>query len=194
MAELRNGIKTFHARSGPAWRKWLEKNHESELSVWLIMYNKGSKIKSVTHDEAVNEALCFGWIDSKANKRDDESHFQFFSRRNPKSNWSGINKKKVEKLLEQKLMKPAGLAMVELAKRTGTWDALNDVESLVIPPDLQLLLNKKKKAMLNWNGFSPSSKRAILQWIKAAKREETRKKRIEETVRLAALNIKANQP
>ena len=190
--ELKNGINTFYAKSRKDWRKWLEKNHLKEKSVWLIIYRKESGVNSVYYPEAVDEALCFGWIDSKPNKRDDKSYYQFFAKRNPRSNGSKVNKEKVQKLIEQGLMSAEGLKMVELAKQSGTWTALEKVDSILVPDDLQHLFNKNKTAFKNWEQFPPSSKRGILEWIMTAKRPETRVKRIEETVTLAEKNIKAN--
>lgn len=192
MAELKNGIKTFYARSGKIWRNWLQKNHAKEKSVWLIIYHKKSKTPSVYYNEAVEEALCFGWIDSKANKRDDESAYQSFMQRKPKSNWSKLNRERAAKMTEQGLMHESGQAMIDLAKKSGTWEALTDVQNAVIPADLEKLFSKNKTAQTNFKAFPPSSKRIILEWILNAKRPETRKKRIEETVKLAAKNIKAN--
>ncbi len=191
--ELKGGIKTFYAKSRVHWRKWLEKNHQAERSVWLIIYRKETKIPSVYYPEAVEEALCFGWIDSKGNKRDDKSYFQFFAKRNPKSNWSKINKAKVEKLIGEDLMFPAGLEMIEIAKQNGCWTALDDVENFIIPDDLQKAFDKSKKAFKYWTGFSKSSRKGILDWIKSARTKETRQKRIWQTVELAKENIKANQ-
>ncbi|MEY2902881.1 MAG: hypothetical protein RLY89_1987 [Bacteroidota bacterium] len=171
----------------------MEKNHQSEKSVWLIIYNKKSATSSCKYEEAVEEALCFGWIDSIAKKRDAESSFQYFSIRKPKSNWSKSNRERVEKLTALGLITERGQKMIDLAKQTGTWEALVDVQNLVIPDDLQLLLNKNKKALNYFLAFSPSSRRGILEWILNAKKAETRLKRIEETVKLAADNIKANQ-
>ena len=191
--ELRNGIKTFYAKSAKEWRKWLEKNHEKEKAVWIIFYKKNSGTPSVSYVEAVEQALCFGWIDSKANKRDDDSYYQYFTKRNPKGKWASTNKARVEILIAQGLMTPSGMDMIDLAKKTGTWDALNDVESVVIPEDFMKALKKNKKALAHWEGFAKSSKMIILYWISEAKRPETRQKRIDESVRLAAENIKANQ-
>lgn len=191
--ELKDGVKTFYAKSRLEWRKWLQKNHKKEKSVWLIIYQMKSQVPSVYYPEAVDEALCFGWIDSKPNKRDAESRYQYFAKRNPKSNWSKINKEKVARLIEQGLMTEAGLEMVELAKRTGTWDALNNVDALLLPDDLQKKFSKSKLALKNWSAFPPSTKRGILDWIQSAKRPETRQKRIDETVSLAAKNVRANQ-
>jgi uncharacterized protein YdeI (YjbR/CyaY-like superfamily) len=188
-----DGIATLHAASQQAWREWLETHHETEKSVWLIIYKKETGTPSVYYPEAVDEALCFGWIDSKPNKRDEKSYFQFFSKRNPKSKWSGVNKRKVARLLREGRMAPAGLKMIELAKQTGTWAALDEVESLLIPNDMDALLKRNPEAAINFSKFPPSTRRGILEWISNAKKAETRQKRIEETVSLAAQNIRANQ-
>lgn len=190
--ELKNGIKTFYAKSQKEWRKWLEENHTSEKSVWLIIYKKESRKPTVYYTEAVDEAICFGWIDSKPNKRDDESYYQFFSKRNPKSNWSKVNKEKVSRLLKHNLIAPAGLKAIEIAKQNGTWTALDEVEEIIIPEDLQEAFSKNKKAFEYFNQFSRSSKRGILEWIMNAKKPETRLARINKTVKLASKNIKAN--
>jgi len=190
--EMRAGVKIFHAKTQKEWRKWLEKNHRSEKAVWLIFYKKGSGIQSTNYAEALEEALCFGWIDSKANKKDDESYYQYFAKRKPESNWSKINKEKIAGLIEKGLMTPAGFESIEIAKRNGTWSALDEVEELIIPPDLQLHFDKNIAAFENWKNFSRSIKRGILEWILNAKKPETRHKRIAETVELAEKNIKAN--
>lgn len=192
--ELRDNIKTFYAPSRKDWRNWLQKNHQSEKSVWLIIYRKESDVPSVYYPDAVEEAICFGWIDSKANKRDEESYYQFFSRRNPKSKWSKVNKATVERLLKKNAIAPAGLKMIEIAKETGTWNALDDVENIIVPADLQRGFDGNKTAFENWSNFSRSSKRGILEWILNAKRPETRQKRIKETVSMAEKNLKANHP
>lgn len=190
--EIHNGIAAINAKTRKEWRKWLEKNHQSVKSIWLIIYKKKSETPSIYYPEAVDEALCFGWIDSKPNKRDENSYYQFFAKRNPKSNWSKVNKEKVTKLMEQRLMHSSGLRMIEIAKENGTWTALDEVENITIPADLKALFLKNKTALDNWEKFPRSSKRGILEWIMNAKKTETRQKRIEETVQLAADNIKAN--
>jgi uncharacterized protein YdeI (YjbR/CyaY-like superfamily) len=187
-----NGLITVKATSRNEWRKWLEKNYQSEKSVWLIIYHKDSKIKSIYYDEAVEEAICFGWIDSIARKRDDDSKYQFFAQRKPKSNWSKLNRERAEKMIVERRITPAGLALIDLAKKTGTWEALTDVQNAVIPDDLQKLFNQHTTAFKNFQAFPPSSKRIILEWILNAKKPETRKQRITQTVALAEKNIKAN--
>ncbi len=194
MIETYKGIKTFHAKSRHDWRDWLEKHHAKESAVWLIFYKKNSGVPSVYYDEAVDEALCFGWIDSKPNKRDDSSYYQFFAKRNPKSNWSRVNKEKVEKLLLEGHMHASGLEMVEIAKLNGTWNALDDVENLQMPVDLQRAFELNPVALGYWEAFPRSAKRGILEWILNAKRDETRLKRITETVELASQNIRASNP
>ncbi len=186
--ELKDGIKTFYAKSGFEWRSWLQKNHLNERSVWLIIYKKNTGKPSVYYYEAVNEALCFGWIDCKANKRDEQSYYQSFARRNPKSYWSAVNKKKVENLIKEGKMADEGFRLIELAKKTGTWNTLNDVENLIIPSDLQLALNNNTTASEFFELFSRSSKRGILEWILNAKKEETRQSRILKTIEMAAQN------
>ena len=191
--ELKDGQKTFYAKDRKAWRQWLEKNGEAEKSVWLIIYRKNGATRSVSYEEAVEEGLCFGWIDSKGNKRDDESYYQFFSQRKPKSNWSQSNKDRVARLLKEGKMTNRGLALVEVAKQNGAWTALDNINALLLPDDLQKALAKNSPAKRHFNAFPPSVKRGILEWIGSAKREETRQKRIAETVSLAEKNIRANQ-
>jgi uncharacterized protein YdeI (YjbR/CyaY-like superfamily) len=186
------GVHTCYVADQLAWRNWLAENHQTAKNVWLVIFRKNGPIPSVIYDEAVDEALCFGWIDSSIAKRDAESYYQFFARRNPKSNWSRVNKLKIEKLIANGRMAPAGLAMVELAIKTGTWDALNDVEDLIIPLDLQNALAENPTAETNYNQFPRSAKRGILEWLLNAKQPTTRQKRIAEIVGKAEINQRAN--
>lgn len=190
--ELKNGIETFYAKSQNDWRKWLEKHHQKKTAVWLIFYKKDSGVPSVYYPEAVDEALCFGWIDSKPNKRDEKSYYRFFSPRKPKSGWSLVNKKKVAVLIQTKRMAEAGLRAIAVAKQNGAWNALDEVEELLMPDVLRVPLHKNKKALGNWEKFPPSSKKIILSWINSAKTVETKTRRVKEAVELAAQNIRAN--
>jgi uncharacterized protein YdeI (YjbR/CyaY-like superfamily) len=174
------------------WRKWLERNYNKEKSAWLVIFRKRSGKKCVDYGEAVEEALCFGWIDSTANPRDAESSYRYFARRKTNSKWSRINRERVARLVKEGLMTPAGHAMIGLAKETGTWTALDEVDKGVIPIDLEKELRRNKKASKNFQTFPPSSKKIILGWIMDAKTPQTRKKRIKETVRQAAKNERAN--
>lgn len=185
--------KIFYAKDRKAWRKWLEKNFEKENNIWLKLHKKNSPTPSPTYAEAVEEALCFGWIDSKPNKLDEESFVLFFSKRKPRSPWSAINKKRIEVLIEKGLMTSTGLAKIEEAKKDGSWDMLNSIDNLELPADLKKAFKSNKIAEKNFNAFSPSSRKAILWWITSAKTKETRDKRINETVSLAAQNKVANQ-
>ena len=145
METFRN-IPAITARSAEDWRSWLKENHEKVENVWLIIFKKESKIPTVTYKDSVDEALCFGWIDSKGVKRDESSYYQFYSKRKPKSNWSGVNKAKVDVLLAQGKMEPAGMAMVELAKKIGTWNTLDAATNLEIPDDLLAALQSYETA------------------------------------------------
>ncbi len=185
--------KVFYAKSRADWRNWLEQNHQSEKSVWLVISLKGSKMPGVSYEEAVEEALCFGWIDSRANRKDAQSFYLLIAKRNPKSYWSKSNRERVEKLIKQGLMAKAGLDMVELAKKTGTWTALEKIENSTIPDDLQTQFDQNKTAFENFQAFPSSSKQMILYWIQDAKRPETRQKRIQETVTLAEKNVRVNE-
>ena len=191
--ETKDGVKTFYAKDREAWRKWLSEHCDKAKSVWLIIYKKGATKKSISYAEAVEEALCFGWIDSKPNKRNEESFYQFFAKRNPSSNWSRINKARVKKLMEEGLMTPPGMAVIKQAKANGKWEALDDTENLVIPGDLKTLLKANREAAAHFEAFPRSVKRGILEWILNAKTPATRLRRIEETVSLAANNVRANQ-
>jgi uncharacterized protein YdeI (YjbR/CyaY-like superfamily) len=193
MTTEKNQEISFYAKDRKTWRKWLQENHEKKSSVWLLIYHKSSDTPSVYYDEAVEEALCFGWIDSTPNKRDHESRYQYFARRKTRSNWSKLNKTRIKKLTKLGLMHPSGQTMIDLAKKNGSWSALDEVEKMVIPADLEKHLKKNKIALKNFEAFPPSARKAIFHWITSAKLDETRKKRIDETVSLAAKNVRANQ-
>lgn len=175
------------------WRKWLEKNHTRDLGVWLITYKKASGKKQLTYNDIVEEALCFGWIDSVPRKLDQYRTMLYFAPRKPKSGWSAPNKKRIEAIMAAGLMRPAGLAKIEQAKVDGSWNKLDDIEQLRVPADLAGALQNNPSAKENFEAFPPSAKRGILEWVISAKRAETRAKRITETVRLAAENLRANQ-
>jgi uncharacterized protein YdeI (YjbR/CyaY-like superfamily) len=147
----------------------------------------------MTYDEAVEEALCFGWIDSKPNKLDDERSMLWFAPRKPGTGWSKPNKERVERMIAAGLVTPAGLAKIEAAKQDGSWAALDAVEELIIPPDLEAALDAYPSARAHFEAFPRSAKRGILEWIAQAKTAETRARRVEETARLAEVNQRANQ-
>ena len=186
-------MSEFYAKDRSSWRRWLEKNHVTAKNVWLLLHKKSSAESSVTYAEAVEEALCFGWIDSKPNKRDEHTYVQFFSERKAKSVWSKINKARIKQLMKDGKMTAAGLAKIEQAKADGSWKTLDEIEELIMPVGLQQAFKKNKKAATNFAAFPPSAAKAIYQWIVSAKTDATRDKRIAETVEQAALNIRANQ-
>jgi len=189
--ELKEGIPVFQARTRTAWRQWLSRHLETSKGVYLILFNKDSDTPSVAYTEAVEEALCFGWIDATTKKRDAHSRYQYFSPRRPRSRWARSNKERVDRMIAQGLMTPAGLKVIEEARRNGSWDALNDIDDAVIPDDLLKALRRNKKAFAHFEQFSPSARRLLLEWIAGARRPETRARRIAETVAAAAANRKA---
>ncbi len=188
-----NQPEQYYAKDRQEWRNWLEKHHATSGGIWLISYKHRTAQPSVAYADAVEEALCFGWIDSKPNRLDESRYLRLFSPRKTKSPWSRLNKQRVEKLIEQGLMTEAGLSVIERAKRDGSWNSYDTIEDLALPADLEKALAANVTASHYFSAFSPSVKKSILWWIASAKQPETREKRIEETVRLAATNIKANQ-
>lgn len=184
-------MPTVYASDRHEWRAWLEQNYATSTGIWLVYYKKGSGKPSVTYDEAVEEALCFGWIDNRVNAMDEARYMQAFTPRKPKSSWSKVNKQRVERLIEAGLMTPAGLEKITAAKQDGSWTLLDAIEELQFSADFLAVLNANPSAYNHFMAFSPSVKKNIIRWIESAKRPETRQKRIEETVTLAAQNIKA---
>jgi uncharacterized protein YdeI (YjbR/CyaY-like superfamily) len=184
---------SVHPLTRAEWRAWLQANHTRSTGVWLIRYKKAAGKPFVDFDEAVEEALCFGWIDSLPRKLDDERTMLYFAPRKAGSNWSAINRARVEHMIAAGLMTAAGMDKIDAAKADGSWTVLDVVDALVIPPDLDAAFGLYPPARANFNAFPPSVRRGILEWILNAKRAETRQKRVDETVRLAADNIRANQ-
>jgi uncharacterized protein YdeI (YjbR/CyaY-like superfamily) len=184
---------SIHPLSRSEWRAWLAENHTRTAGVWLVSYKKATGKPRFDYEEAVEEALCFGWIDSKGNKLDEERSLLWFAPRKGGTGWSKPNKERVEKLIAAGQMTPAGLAKVEAAKADGTWTALDSIEALEIPPDLAAALADHPPAADHFAAFPRSVKRGILEWISTAKTATTRTKRITETATLAAENKRANQ-
>jgi len=168
------------------WRAWLIANHATSTGVHLVSWRRGSGKASVPYEEAVEEALCVGWIDSVAGRLDEQRGLQWFSPRRSTSGWARTNKARVERLIAGGLMLPAGLAAIEEAKRNGSWTRLDDVENLVVPDDLAAALAAHPPGRERWDAFSRSRRRAILEWLSTAKRPETRARRIAEAAESAA--------
>jgi uncharacterized protein YdeI (YjbR/CyaY-like superfamily) len=186
--------KTVHPKTRKQWRQWLEKNYITSPGIWMIYYKKQSGKSRVRYDEAVEEALCFGWIDSLPRKLDHERAMLKFTPRKPGSVWSDLNKTRVDKLITQKIMTAAALAKIKQAKKDGSWNTLNasnfHTDNNSVPDDLQKALSKNKKAFENFNAFAASHRRRFLFWIDSAKRPETRNARIKQTVLMASANKK----
>lgn len=186
-------VEIFYPENPDQWRKWLQENHDKVQSVWVVFYKKSSSMPSLTWSEAVDEALCFGWIDSKKIAIDSEKSHQFFSRRKAKSTWSKINKEKVDRLIENGKMTPAGLVCIETAKENGSWTILDTVDELIIPEDLEKEFKVRPEAEEYFLSLSKSIRKQLLYWLISAKRPETRQNRICEIVESAIQKSKPKQ-
>jgi uncharacterized protein YdeI (YjbR/CyaY-like superfamily) len=191
MAALSNRAQ-IEVTSRAELRRWLTLNHTQAEGIWLVTYKKPDP-RNLPYDDVVEEALCFGWIDSLPRKLDESRSMLLLAPRKAASAWSALNKKRVAKLIAEDKMQPAGLRTVAAAKAGGHWTRLDAVEALEIPPDLAAAFSKAKSALQNFEAFPRSVKRAILEWIMQAKKPETRAARISETVSKAKDNIRANQ-
>jgi uncharacterized protein YdeI (YjbR/CyaY-like superfamily) len=176
-------------KSRKAWRDWLEKNHASSKGVWLVYAKKHSGLPSLTYNDAVEEALCFGWIDSKINPIDDAFYMQVFTPRKPASAWSALNKTRVERLLAAGLMTAAGLAVVKAAKDSGAWNTWKHVEEMTIPRDLEKAIKASPDASRNWASYSASRRKGVLYRLAGAKRPETRARYLQEIIENMARNL-----
>jgi uncharacterized protein YdeI (YjbR/CyaY-like superfamily) len=184
-----------HVETGDraAWRAWLEANHATATGAWLVSWRPGHGSR-IPYEEAVEEALCFGWIDSVGGTIDERRSRQYFAPRKPTSGWAATNKARVERLIAGGRMAPAGLAAIERARANGSWTLLDDVEQGIIPDDLARSLADHPPAAANFDAFPKSARRALLEWVAQAKRPETRAKRILETAAAAARNRRAYPP
>ncbi len=182
--------QTFTPTSRSDWRNWLKDNHEKEQSVSLIYYKAKTGKSSLTWSDAVDEALCFGWIDSTRRPVDEEKFMQFFTRRKPKSTWSKINKDKVEQLEKDGLMSAAGRVCIEIAKQNGSWNILDTVDNLEIPDALEAAFKSKPGSKQFFLGLSKSVKKAMLHRMVMAKQEETKQKRVNEIMETIGQGLK----
>ena len=176
------------------WRAWLSANHATAPSVWLVTWRPHSGRSHLPYEAAVEEALCFGWIDSSGGSVDEERTRLYFAPRKPRSGWARTNKVRIEKLTAAGLMAPAGLAAIEAAKANGSWTLLDDVENLVVPEDLASSFEAHPPAAEHWAAFPKSARRAMLEWIVQARKSETRAARIAATATAAARNERAYPP
>lgn len=181
----------LYFKNAQEWREWLHENHTSATKASLLFYRVSSENESMTWPEAVQVAICYGWIDSTVRPLDKERRTQMFTPRKDKSVWSKLNKLYVDKLLKENLIHESGLKKIEIAKKNGSWESLDDVENLVLPKDLELAFEQNKIAFDNYQNFSPSYRKSYLYWLNQAKREETRNIRIAEIIKLCEANIKS---
>jgi uncharacterized protein YdeI (YjbR/CyaY-like superfamily) len=175
----------IRARSRKEWRAWLQKHHEKADGVWLVFPKRATGLPTVSYNDAVEEALCFGWIDGLMNPIDATFYKQMFTPRKPKSAWAPSNKQRVERLIEQGLMTPAGMAAVETAKANDSWDRFSAAESLTVPRELKNAIDANAKAKEHWPQFTASQRRHFLYWLALAKRDDTRARRIAQIVSMA---------
>ncbi|UOQ65068.1 YdeI/OmpD-associated family protein [Hymenobacter volaticus] len=192
MANVLDQLATFHPLTLSEWQQWLAAHYTNSPGIWLVYYKKASGKPRVSYDDAVEEALCYGWIDGQARRLDDERSMLLFTPRKPRSVWSKPNKERVVKLIEAERMLEAGLLKINIAKQNGSWDALTDSDAQLVPPDLAEALEANQIAQQYFTGFSPSAQKNILAWISSAKRPETRAQRVLATVICAAENKKAS--
>ncbi len=162
------------------WREWLVQYHSIAKGVWLVYHKKASGQPSVSYAEAVEEALCFGWIDSTMRPVDEQRYMQLFTPRKSGSEWSGLNKERVARMIEQGKMTKAGMKKIDESKKDGTWKKLEQVEAMILPEDLAKRMSRSKKAMAYFESLKKTNKKYLLHWLNTAKRPETRQKRIDE--------------
>lgn len=191
MAAL-DSLAWFHAEDAAEWRAWLADHHARSPGVWLVTWRKASGKPVLAYDDAVAQALAFGWIDSKPGKIDEHRTRLLMTPRKPGTNWSRPNQRRVLALEAAGLMAPAGASVVASARADGSWSRLDAVEDLVIPDDLAAAFERHPGSRARWEGFPRSAKRGILEWILNAKRPETRATRLEQTASLAAVGQRAN--
>ncbi|QKZ15837.1 YdeI/OmpD-associated family protein [Spirosoma sp. KUDC1026] len=183
-------IETFCPTNRQQWREWLNEHHATKQFIWLVYHKKNSAVTGITYSEAVEEALCFGWIDSTVKPIDAERYRQFFSRRKPVSTWSKVNKERIQRLVDNGLMTKAGFDSLDTARRNGSWTILDEVEALVLPADLADAFRTRPSAERYFSSLCRSDRRNLLQWLVLAKRPETRQKRIADLVEAADQNQK----
>jgi uncharacterized protein YdeI (YjbR/CyaY-like superfamily) len=180
-----------HADDRATWRAWLEANHATARGAWLVTWRSRSGRVRLDYEAALEEALCFGWVDSTGGHVDDERGKLYFAPRKSRSVWAASNKARVERLIDEGRMAPAGLAAIERAKANGSWEILDSAERLEVPEDLTAALQARPPAAVNFAAFPPSARKMLLGWVALARRPETRAARITEIAEAAARNERA---
>lgn len=182
-------VDEIRARTRRAWRAWLAKHHRTATGVWLVFPKKATGLATVSYNDAVEEALCFGWIDGLMRPVDETCYKQMFTPRKPASAWARSNKERAARLIEQGLMTEAGRAAIETAKANGSWDTYTAADALTVPPDLRKAIAASARARKHWPEFTDSQRRTFLYWLALAKREDTRVRRIAQIVDMLANKI-----
>ena len=185
------GKPCVHPERPAQWQAWLAAHHERTGGVWLVQWKRHTGRPALTYEEAVSEALAWGWVDSTAGTVDADRSKLWFAPRRPRSGWSRPNKERVERLLAEGRMQPAGQRCIDLARANGCWTMLDDVEDLVVPDDLAVALDARPGARTHWDAFPRSPRRAMLAWLVEARRPDTRVRRITEIADRAARNERA---
>ncbi len=187
---MKKEIQEYYFKNDAEWRQWLRLNHKQTDGIYLIFYAVSHENESMMWEEAVKVALCFGWIDSTVKSLGDGKRRQYFCQRKEKSVWSKVNKDHIKSLKKDGLMHDYGLKSIRIAKKNGSWSALDDVEKGIIPPDLQAAFEQNKQAYTNFKNFTRGQRKSYLYWLNQAKRQETKNRRIKEIVALCSQNIK----
>jgi len=179
-----DNVEIIYVETRLEWRQWLKKNHRSKQSIWLVCNTKKSDLPSIPWNELVDEALCFGWIDSTRKSIDETRFKQLYNKRKPNGTWSKINKEKIQQLIANGQMTAAGLEAIEVAKQNGSWTILDAVEELIIAEDLEQAFHKHTGSKDYFLSLSKSIKKQILYWVISTKKPETRQKRVDEIAEL----------
>ncbi|MGB5554104.1 MAG: YdeI/OmpD-associated family protein [Flavobacteriaceae bacterium] len=183
-------LPELYFKNDSEFRNWLHDNHDTSEGIYLIFFTVAHDNESMRWEEAVQVAICYGWIDSTVKSLGDGKRRQYFCPRKPKSVWSKVNKNYIKQLTKNDLMHPSGLNAIKIAKKNGSWSALDDVENGIIPEDLQLAFDQNKEAFKNYQSFTRGQRKSYLYWLNQAKREETRLNRIIEIIQHCSENIK----
>ena len=183
-------IQEYYFKDDKAWREWLHDNHQQDDGIYLIFFKVDHEKDSMRWEEAVQVAICYGWIDSTVKSLGNGKRRQYFCPRKPKSVWSKVNKNYIKELKADGLMHESGLKAIKIAKKNGSWTALDDVENGVVPEDLQHAFDEHLASYKNYQGFTRGQRKSYLYWLNQAKRNATRQKRIAEIVRFCGENVK----
>lgn len=188
-----DGRPRVHAEDRAQWHDWLARHHADSDGVWLVSWKAHTGRPRVSYPESVEEALVFGWVDSRSQRLDDDRTMLWFTPRKPSSGWSRPNKERIARLQEQGRLQPAGRRAVEVARANGAWERLDAVEDLIVPDDLAAALAAHPGARAHWDAFPRSARRALLEWIVQARRPQTRLDRVTRTAASAARGERANE-